>query len=81
MKVKDMIRALESLSNQDAEVRISVRDHFSQYGEPATADWSPKRYGWSFTNGNHCSLTIYLDAKEVDGKEKVPKITYRKPTY
>lgn len=82
--VEEVIAYLETLP-KDAEVKLSIKDHYSTHGETATLmDFDMTTTIWNHTYNKDCNwltLNAHIDTKKpfFDGEvEKFPKITFRK---
>ena len=80
--VKEMIAYLERLP-EDTEVVLSVRDHYTTYGQTAHFhDFSMEGGIWNHpTRDNQLTIVASLDTQRPmtsNEVEKYPKITFRK---
>ena len=75
MTIKEL-RDLISRYEETDEVRFTINDHYSQYGEAATPfTGSMLEDKWWGTDNGSGGITLSLHLNEKDGKN--PKITYR----
>ena len=83
MKISDLINKLEILKEKhgDNELRFTVQDDYSRYGESMQTFLQVGDNGNTFdwfdviTRDNHTTINFHLDSGS-DGKK--PKITFRK---
>jgi hypothetical protein len=85
MKTSDLIKKLESLKEKhgDNELRFTVKDHYSIYGEEMTTGLkcgentnTPSDWSSVFSNGSGCTTIEFSLSESREGK--YPKITFRK---